>query len=295
MSIIDDIKLQLRSGDVIIRLIFVNIVLFVVPYVTVSMLMLFGVKINFLTYVGLSSDPGDLLWKPWSVITYAFFHAGFFHILFNLIMLHFTGRLFLTFFTQKQLLGLYLSGAVFAGLVYLGLYLIFPGIGDSPVSLVGASGAVMALLLATTTYAPHMELRLFLFGNVKLWHIAMVLIIIDLIQLPMDNTGGHLAHLGGAFFGYLFINRLRADTDLVSWSAVALEWMTGGFRRKKQRQPFRAVHRNPVKPPQKTVSRIVTKDRTQQQIDEILDKISRSGYDSLSKEEKDFLFRAGQQ
>lgn len=294
-SILDDLKLQFRSGDVTIRLIFLNLALFVIPFVVVAILSMFGIRFDFLKYVSLSSFPEDLLWKPWSLITYAFFHAGIWHILFNLIMLNFSGRLFLTFFTQKQLLGLYIVSAIFAGIVYLFCYMFFPALSGLRVSMVGASGAVMAILFATTAYSPHMPLRLFLFGNVKLWHIATVLIIIDLIQLPAGNTGGHLAHLAGAFFGYFFIRQLKAGNDIVSWMSNALESVGDMFSGKRKKQPFKAVHRNPVKPSPKTTSRIVTKDKKQQQIDEILDKISKSGYDSLTKEEKDFLFRAGQQ
>lgn len=294
MSIVDDIKLQLRSGDSIIRLIFLNIALFVVPYVTAAILALFRVKFDFLSYVSLSSNPVDLLTKPWSLLSYAFFHAGFFHILFNMIMLNFSGRLFLTFFTQKHVVGLYLCASLFAGVIYLLSYAFFPALQSSQVTMVGASGAVMAILIATASYAPHMPLRLFLIGNVKLWHIAAVLLIIDLVQLPLNNTGGHLAHLGGAFFGYLFIAQLRRGNDIVGWMARVVETVGNIFQR-RQKTPLRTVHRNPVKPQPRQTSRIVTKDRTQQQIDEILDKISKSGYDSLTREEKDFLFRAGRQ
>ena len=291
-SILDDLKMQFRTGDVVTRLIFWNIALFAAPYIAFGLLSLFGPNINWLYYVSLSSDPSDLLWKPWSVISYAFFHGGIFHILFNLLMLNFTGRLFLTFFTQKQLLSLYFVGAIFAGLLYIICYMFFPALQDRQSTLVGASGAVMAILFATVAYAPMMEVRLLLIGNVKLWHIAVVLLIIDLVQLPVDNTGGHLAHIGGAFFGYLYISQIKRGNDITRWFSNILDAVTPMFTGKK-RQPFRKVHRNVVAKPAPTVSRIVTKDKVQQQIDEILDKISKSGYDSLTTEEKEFLFRAG--
>ncbi len=284
-TILDDLKMQFRTGDVTTKLIFWNIGLFVVPEVANALLSLSGIHIDYQQYVSLSSSPLDLLWKPWSLLTYAFFHAGLVHLLFNMLMLHFAGRLFHTFFTQKQFLGLYLTGAIFAGMIYVLCYSAFFGALHIPI--VGASAAIMAVLFATVAYSPNMLVRLMFFGNVKLWHIAFFLIVIDLLQLPLSNTGGHLSHLGGAFFGYFYITQLRAGRDFATWFAN----LPNVFSRKKK--TFKKVHRNYTPPQPNNVSKNVTKDKTQQQIDEILDKISKSGYDSLTKEEKDFLFRAG--
>jgi membrane associated rhomboid family serine protease len=279
-------------GDITTRLIFWNVILFAVPYVVFGILGLFGITVYFMDYVSLSSNPADLLWKPWSLITYEFFHAGIFHILFNMLMLNFAGRLFLTFFTQKQYFSLYILGGLFAGIVYILGYMSFPALMHSQATLIGASASVMAILFGTVAYSPLMELRLFLFGNVKLWHIALVLLIIDLVDISVSNTGGHLAHLGGAFFGYLYISQLKNGRDIGAWFTWLVDSISALFSGKKQ-NTFKKVHRNYTKKPNAPAARIITKDKTQQQIDEILDKISRSGYDSLSKEEKDFLFRAG--
>lgn len=292
MSIIEDLKLQFKIGDVVLKLIFWNIALFAIPSIVFGLLSLFHINIDFLSFVSLSSNPVDLLWKPWSIISYAFFHFGIFHILFNLLMLNFAGRLFLIFLTQKQLLSLYFVSSVFAGFVYIIGYMFIPVLTNINTSLVGASASVMAILFATVAYSPFMEIRLLIFGNVKLWHIALVLIIVDLIQLPMNNIGGHMAHLGGAFFGYIYILQLKKGTDICGWFTVILDFFSNLFSGKKS-VPFKKVHRNYNQPPVKNVSKIVTKDKEQQQIDEILDKISQSGYDSLTKEEKEFLFKAG--
>ncbi len=289
-TIIDDMKMQFRMGDMTTRLIFLNIGLFVIPHVVFALLKLFGFDIDFLDFVSISSDPADLLWKPWSIISYAFFHAGIMHIIFNLLMLNFAGRIFTTFFTQKQLIGLYIAAAVVAGVIFILSYMFLPMLAGRRVPMVGASGAIMAILFATMTYSPNMPVRLFLFGTVKLWHVVLVLVIIDLIQLPTNNTGGHIAHLGGAFFGYLFIKQLQSGRDLVSW----IPNLSGKFSGPRKKSNFK-VHKNYSAPQSRTASKIVTKNKTQQQIDEILDKISRSGYDSLTKDEKDFLFRAGKQ
>ncbi len=292
MSLIDDLKMQLRSGDITMRLIVLNVVLFVVPSIIAVLASLLGYSFDFLYYISLSSNFSDLLWKPWSILTYSFFHAGIWHIIFNLIMFNFASKVFMTYFTQKQLLGLYISGGLFAGLIYLISYNTLPALIDTPTSLVGASASVMAILFAVATYAPMMQLRLLIIGNVKLWHIAIVFLVIDFLQLSSTNTGGHLAHLGGAFFGYIFTTQLKKGLDLTSWfTSIAIFFQTATDKRK--RNPFKKVHRNFKPAPKPQPSKIVKKDSTQQQIDTILDKISKSGYDSLSKSEKEFLFRAG--
>ena len=155
--------------------------------------------------------------------------------------------------------------------------------------LVGASGAIMAILLSATTYAPFMLLRIPLIGIVKLWHVTFVILLIDLIQLPLDNTGGHIAHLGGALFGFLYVKLLQSGTDLSKGILFVLDFFAN-LSKQKKKTPFKKVHRNTTK---KVVNSFSEKDITQKQIDDILDKISKSGYDSLTKEEKEFLFKAG--
>ena len=294
MSILEDLKLQFKIGDVLTKLIFWNIAFFAIPSILFGILPLFKVNIDYLNYVSLSSNPHELLWKPWSIFTYAFCHSSVLHILFNLIMLNFAGRLFLIFFNQKQLLSLYFVGSLFAGIVFLLSYMFFPALANVNTALVGASASVMAILFATVTYSPLMNIRLLLFGNVKLWHIALILIVIDLFQLPMENTGGHLAHMGGAFFGYIYIRLLKNGTDICNWFTLIIDAFFSIFGNKKSK-PFKKVHRTYKAPAEKRAAKIVTKDKVQQQIDEILDKISQSGYDSLSSEEKEFLFKAGKQ
>jgi membrane associated rhomboid family serine protease len=292
MNILDDLKLQYKMGGVIIRLIFLNILCFAVPGIIFSLLRLFNIDIDYMQYVSLSTNWSELLVKPWTILSYSFFHSGFLHILFNMLMLNFFGGLFLTYFTQKQLLGMYILAAIFSGFTYMIGYSFLPALAGVDASMVGASGAIMAVLLATVTYQPYMEVRLFLFGNVKLWQIALVLVILDLIQLPMDNTGGHIAHLAGALFGFIFIRLLQNGTDLSKMVSGVIEFFVNLFQPKKSK-PFKRVHVNAKKPVVARESKIVTKDKSQQQIDDILDKISQSGYDSLTSDEKEFLFKAG--
>ncbi len=287
-SIIDDLKSQYKFGGITQRLIYINIACFLVSYVLVGLLRLFSIQIDLIQFVSLSSNPTDLLWKPWSLITYAFFHSDIFHIFFNMIVLNFSSQLFLTFFNQKQLLGLYIVSAIFSGLVFILAFNLMNIIAP----IVGASGAIMAILVATTTYQPLMNVRLLFVGNVKLWHITLVILVIDLMQIQMDNTGGHIAHLAGAFFGFIFIKLLENGTDLSKIVSAVINFFVNLFS-KSSSTPFKKVHKNYKKPSVNPVSKIVTKDKSQQQIDEILDKISQSGYDCLTKEEKEFLFKAG--
>lgn len=292
MSVLEDLKLQYKIGSISIRLVFWNVLLYVIPEVVYAVLKLFKVNVNYLNYVSVSTIFSDLAWKPWSIVSYSFFHSGPLHLIFNMLMLYYVGRLFITFFTQKQLLGVYLLGAIFSGAVFIASYAFLPALTPISTQMIGASGSIMAILFATTSYQPFMDVRLFGVFKMKLWHIAFVLIFFDLIQLPLENTGGHLAHIAGAVFGYIYIFLLKRGTDLTSGVNSFIDFIANLFN-KKDSTKFRKVYVNPKKQAEKRESRIVTKDKTQQQIDEILDKISKSGYDSLTKEEKEFLFNAG--
>ncbi|MGV3460521.1 MAG: rhomboid family intramembrane serine protease [Flavobacterium sp.] len=298
MGIFDELKSEYRVGGIVQKLIFWNVGLFVIPLILFSILKLSGVSVvafdwtdDYTTgdWLSLSSEPSDLLWKPWSILLYAFLHSGVLHLLFNMLMVVFAGRVFLTFFTQKQFFGLYILSAVFAGFMYLVSHQVLPVFSGTISKMVGASAAIMAILIAAATYAPQYAVRLMLIGTVKLWHIAACLVVLDLIYVSAENTGGHLAHLAGALFGYIYIKLLQNGTDLTKGITTAQVFTENLFKPKKK-TPFKAVHRNapPVRPSAKK-----EKDITQKQIDDILDKISKSGYDSLTKEEKDFLFRAG--
>ncbi|TCN56493.1 rhomboid family intramembrane serine protease [Flavobacterium circumlabens] len=286
MNILDDLKLQYKLGGIAMRVIYWNVACFLI-----SLVFFYQFSIGQFAFPGwlaLSSDPEVFLFKPWTFLTYAFFHDGFLHLLFNMMVLNFASNLFLTFFTQKQYLGLYILSAVFSGIIFVLTYYFL----NYSASIVGASAAIMAILVATTTYQPLMNVRLLLVGNVKLWHITAVILILDLMQLRLGNMGGHISHLAGAFFGFAYIKLLQNGTDLSVIISKILDFFANIFK-KSPSTPFKKVHKNYQKPTEKVTSRIVTKDKTQQQIDEILDKISQSGYDCLTKEEKEFLFKAG--
>lgn len=292
MTLIENIKLQYKTGSLSIKLVFWNCFLFLIPEILFSVLKLFSVSVNYINYTSLSSNYVDLAWKPWSLLSYSFFHSGILHLGFNMIMLYYVSQLFATFFTQKQLLGVYILGAIFSGIGYIIGYTFLPTLVMVSTSMIGASAAIMALLFATVTYEPYMEINFFVW-KIKLWHFAALFIVLDLIQISANNTGGHLAHLSGALFGFLYIKILQRGTDLTSGITAIIDFFVTLFN-PKAKTPFKKVHVNPKKPTQKKESKVIVKDKTQQQIDEILDKISQSGYDSLTKAEKDFLFNPNQ-
>lgn len=292
MTVFEDLKLQYKIGGIAIRLIFWNLLLFIIPEVLFALLKLFSIDINYFDYVSLPSNFTVLFSKPWTILTYAYFHSGIMHLVFNMLMLYYVARLFTTFFTEKQLLGTYVLGGLFSGVAYLLGYHFLPALTTVNAQMVGASGAIMAVLIATVTYQPFMEVRLLGLWKLPLWQVAFLVLFVDLIQLPMNNTGGHIAHLAGALFGFLYVKLLVAGTDLSRSITSIMDFFVNLFYSKKA-TPFKKVHVNPKKPLAKSQSKIVVKDKAQQQIDEILDKISQSGYDSLTTEEKEFLFKAG--
>lgn len=298
MGFIDNLRTEYRIGGIVQRLIFWNVGLFAIPLIIFSIFRLGGAMLpEFDWRVGgtqnwfsLSSEISDLVWKPWTLITYAFLHYDFLHLLFNMLWLYFTGRLFLTFFTQKQFFGLYILSAIFSGLVFIAGYQLLPMLQGVSAPMVGASGAIMAVLVATAVYAPYYEVRLMLIGTVKLWHIAAVFIVLDLIDASLANSGGHIAHLAGALFGFIYIKLLQNSTDLSKGVSAVIDFFANLFKPRKA-TPFKKVHRNTTPPAQNNTPK--PRDLTQKQIDDILDKISKSGYDSLTKAEKDFLFKVG--
>ena len=285
MNIIDDIKLQYRTGGMVQKLLFWNIGLFVLATLVDVVLKFSGIGFSYFDYVALSSNTVAFFEKPWTILTFNFFHVGVFHLIFNVLVLHFSGRLFNTYFTDKQLFGVYLLGGVFSGLTFIVMYFVLGKIS----LLVGASGAIMALLIATATYAPFMLLRIPLVGTVKLWHVAFFVLLMDLIQLPLENMGGHMAHFGGALFGFIYIQLLKKGVDLTKPLSKFLDRLVTVFS-PKPKTPFRKIHRNTEKKSVHSYGQ--NNEMFQKQIDEILDKISQSGYDCLTKEEKEFLFKA---
>ena len=282
------------------KLIGINVVAFVLFFFFKTFAFLFNFESDFvLEWLVFPKEPVEYLVKPWTIITYAFLHSGLWHLLSNMLILYFSGIYFLTYFSPKKLLNFYFLGGIFGALVYMASYNLFPafqGMGRS--YLIGASAAVMAVLVGIATHIPHMRVRLILLGSIKLWWIAAFLVVIDIIQIPISNPGGHLAHLGGAGFGYLYASQLGKGNNIASGFEKLLDWIGSLFSSEKtsrQRSNLKTVHRrkNTGSTSSGYTSRVRNKKEEQEKIDAILDKISKSGYDSLTKQEKDYLFNAG--
>jgi len=234
----------------------------------------------------------DFLSQPWSIITYSFLHADFLHIFFNMIVLFFVGRMLLNLFEPKKFLNIYFLGVIFGGLAFMLSYNIFPAFLENSLPMVGASAGVMAVLIFVCTYIPNHEMRIFSF-SIKIWYIGAFFVLKDLIQIPMGNAGGHIAHLGGALLGYVYARQLANGNDIGIGFSKFMDGIANLFAKKEKQAPLKTVYRNKKKPAVTKVD--YGKEANQRQIDAILDKISKSGYESLSKSEKDFLFKVGKE
>ena len=252
----------------------------------------------------LSSDWKHNLFHPWVIITSMFAHEGFFHILWNMLFMYWFGRIVGDFIGNQRILPIYLLGGIFGGLVYfITANLLSYGAGPVPHFALGASAAVMAIVVAAGTIAPDYIMRLLFLGDIKLKYIVGALVFLDLIAMASNiNTGGHFAHLGGALFGYIFIRQLREGNDWAQPVNQLLDRIVRFFRglissEPDRRRGPRVVYRNTSK--NRRVQRgkgSAASDNEdlshQERLDAILDKIKQSGYDSLSEDEKEFLFNA---
>ena len=243
-------------------------------------------------YFELPKDVVQFLQQPWSLVTYSFFHGGIWHLFWNMIILYFSARIFLNLFGPKRFLAVYFLGVILGGLVFMLSYNLFPVFSGTRTALIGASAGVTAVLIFICTYMPNQPVRLFFF-NVKLWYIGVFLVVMDLVQIPTgNNAGGNLAHLGGAFLGYLYARQLVQGTDIGAGFIKVMDSL-GNLFTKRKKAKMKTVYK---KRKTQTTSKVdYEKESKQRRIDAILDKISKSGYESLSKEEKDFLFKAGKE
>jgi len=281
MSIIDEIKQSYRQGGVLTKLIYINIAVFVIIRLLQSFIPL-------LEWLSVPSVPLALLFKPWTVFTYMFVHYDFMHIIFNLLYLFWFGKIFLEFFNPRQLLGVYLLGGLSGAALYLAAYNFIPVLYQHfPSSiLLGASASVMAILFAVARYMPDHRIYLMFFGPVKLKYIALIAFILDLISIPtLENTGGHIAHMGGALFGFLYGGSILKGKDVTLGFNRFMDSVLSIFSRKTK---MTVTHKRPITDIEYNTKKV----NTQREVDRILEKIKSSGYDSLTKDEKKTLFEA---
>ena len=286
---------QYKTANIVVKLIVINVLVWI-SFMLLEWMLNSGSI--FSQWFSLPTDLSRLLIQPWSLLTYAFLHAGFWHIFWNMLILYWFGQIVLNLFTEKRFLTIYLLGALAGGVLFVLAYNLFPVLITSSAYLVGASAAVRAIMIFIAAYTPNTEVRV-IFFNVKLWHIGVFVVLTDLIQIPSSgNAGGLLAHVGGAIFGYVYAQQLSKGNDIGLWWERLADSVVNLFKSKPKsakKSNMKTVYKNQASVQKSTYrsgSR-VSKNEQQAQIDAILDKISKSGYDSLSKAEKDFLFKAG--
>ena len=284
MSTINQLRNRYSLFNIAEKLIVINILCFVLPFFTRTLFFLFQVPFPPLTeYFELSSHISTFVFRPWTLFTYGFLHGSIGHILWNMLLLYYASQFFLNLFSTQRFINVYFMGILFGGIVFLVSYAVFPVFEGQYPTMVGASAGVMAVLIFCCTYTPYQEIRL-LFFNVKLMHFGIGLVVLDVLQIPTGNAGGHLAHIGGAALGYFYATQLTKGKDV----GAGFERLWKSLSSLRQSKPN-------MKPVYKAAKKSTTKTNQseQEKIDRILDKISASGYDSLTKEEKAILFQAG--
>ncbi|MBP9185942.1 MAG: rhomboid family intramembrane serine protease [Bacteroidia bacterium] len=285
MNLFEEIKHNyLQSNQAVKRIIAINVAVFLVLAILNVFAFLFNSSFSTTiinSYFTLPASLASFLYRPWSIVTYMFLHSGFLHILFNMLWLYWMGNLLQEYLGNKRVYQAYFIGGVFGGLVYMLAYNVFPAftaVKDVSYAL-GASAGVLSVVVAAATLLPNFEIRLMFLGSIKLKWIALVSVGLDLISIPNGNAGGHIAHLGGALFGYLFIKHLYTNSVFDRLFSV----IGNLFSKKSKLKVHYKTNNNTNKP---------KSAQTQIDVDEILDKISKSGYESLSKREKEILFKA---
>jgi membrane associated rhomboid family serine protease len=281
-----DMKEKLRHLNVLEKIIGINVAIFLV-----GLLLALVVKSGgSLYWLELPKDLGDFIFKPWSIITYGFTHYSFIHLLFNMMVLYFVSQMMLNLFSPKLILNVYFLGIIMGGLFFFFAYNVFPeGFLKPAGALVGASAGVRALLIFLCAYMPSTQVRM-IFFNIKLWHLGVALVVFDVIGLFGSNQGGNIAHLGGVALGYFYAKQLIKGHDIGKGFEKIMDSFFNLFKPGKK-SPLKTVHKrksNSVAGHAKSDFKEFSK---QKQIDIILDKISKSGYESLTEEEKTFLFK----
>lgn len=286
-----------QGADVVGKYIFVNVALYVLLLFIGVFSVLFNagtLSADVLSFVELPASLGELALRPWTVFTYMFIHAGLWHILWNMFALYFFGRIFLNFYSVRHFVGIYILGGLFGALFFVLAYNLFPYFGPYlPFSrLVGASAAVLAIVVAAAVRSPQYRINLMFVGSVKLSTFALVVVAISFLMLSGENAGGNFAHLGGAFAGWLVADMLNKGKDLTMVVNGPIDWMSSLLtrlrtpRKKKTKFTYTRGGRSA------DYEYNARKKADEAEVDRILEKVKKGGYASLSEEEKKRLFEA---
>lgn len=287
-------SLNFKQNTMLIKLIYINLAVFIGAKLLYLPFVLMKSTVNpqewVYKWLALPSDLGSLLIKPWTLITYMFLHWDLWHLFSNMLWLYFLGQLFSQIIGERKLLTVYIAGGIAGGLLYVAFFNLFPAfeVVKSSAIAIGASASVMAVVIGVGTYAPNFEIQLLLFGKIKLKYIAAVSFILDVISISNSNSGGHIAHIGGALLGFFYAKQALQGKDITSWVGSSINFTAAIFS-KSDKSKMKVKYK---KPPTDNYEYNSRKKEEQAVIDSILDKISKSGYDSLSKKEKEILFKA---
>ncbi len=291
MDIFDDIKRTFKEGSALTRLIYINLGVFLMVGITGVLLYLSGQPNVLANWLSLPSATSEILKKPWTPITYMFLHTGFLHLLFNILGLYWFGKLFLYRLDNDKLTSVYLLGGLSGAAFYLLAYNLLPVFQSVNGLLMGASASVFAILVAIAFYDPNQEIRLSFIGTFQLKYIALFYVLLSVIEISASNPGGNIAHLGGAFWGWFYIFQLGKGKDMGDGFVKIINkisiWIADIFKPKNN---LKVTHKQP---PRDDYEYNRIKNAEQEEINRILEKVGKSGYDSLSKKEKELLFRQG--
>ena len=287
-SILNNLKREFNKGTIVHKLIYINVGIFILFSILDVLSFMFQFNFNpILQKLYLPANLSILITQPWSFITYMFWHNGFLHLLFNMLWLHFGGKLFLQYLNPKQLLSTYILGGLSGGILFIIAYNYMPAFESLSYrsSAVGASASVLAIVIAISSYKPNHSVQFPFIGFIKLKHIAISMVILDVLSIPKGNAGGHIAHIGGALFGYLYINQLQKGNDLSINFANLINRIINTLSIKSN---LKKVHKRKKSDYEFNYD----KAQKQKEVNQILEKIAKSGYESLSKKEKAILFSA---
>jgi membrane associated rhomboid family serine protease len=299
MAFIDEIKRSYLQGSMLLRIIFINIGVFLLLHIVAIGALLMNTSADtVLQWVELPGNLWMVLKRPWTLVTYMFVHYGLLHILFNMLWLYWLGRIFMEFFSAEELTGLYLLGGWGGAVIYLLATNLLPYFTShlGNYYLMGASASVVAIVVATAVYAPDYKIGLLFFGEVSIKWIAIVTVLISLMGMEGVNVGGNIAHLGGAAVGAWFALRIKQGRDITRPLNAAIDAVLGLFNGRSWHLP---KFKKPARPssqsheaPQSTRPHRPADTVSEEELDVILGKIKQAGYDALTDEEKDKLFKA---
>ncbi|MBR6685979.1 MAG: rhomboid family intramembrane serine protease [Paludibacteraceae bacterium] len=291
-NILEEIKQSFNKGNYLTRLIYINAGVFLVVQLLSVVFYLLDISNIWFTYLELPAFFHTLMKQPWSIITYMFMHRDLIHLIFNLLALYWFGKIFIDYFSQKQLVGLYILGGIGGAIFYLIAYNITNTFQYNIFFsyLIGASASVMAIIFALVRYIPDEEINLALIGPVKLKYLGIGMLILDIIGTTSGNAGGSIAHIGGAVTGYLFGHLMvNSGKDITEPINKLITWVNDFFKRNKK--PKFTIHKNTSKTDEEwNIENNNRKRENNEEIDRILDKIKKTGYANLSDEEKKKLF-----